>query len=331
MSPDAISRRVKTHAWIRMCEGTYRLAAFPTGMEQLLIAGCLWAGPDSFVSHRSAAALWRLDGVALEVAEITDAGHRRSPMPGLVVHRADDVRDSDRGRLGPFVVASVARTLIDLGRVLPLEDVEIALDSALRRRLTTIGRLTARLDLSGTRGRKGAATLARLLAERPAGNANESALETRFWRLLRSGLPLPERQYEIRSDGRLLARVDFAYPARRLAIEVDGYEFHHGRARWQRDLERRSTLALLGWRVMHVTAADFVDPDSVISRVGAALKTEVVAVGRAGRDSARQRRAQATGVAGSRGSDGGAAAARRRDGSRVATASTAATGTAAAR
>lgn len=273
MTPDAISRRVKTQTWIRMCEGTYRLAGFPTGIEQLLIAGCLWAGEGSFVSHRSAAALWGLDGVALDVAEITDAGHRRSPMPGLVVHRADDVRDSDRGRLGPFVVASVARTLVDLGRVMRPEDVEIALDSALRRRLTSIGRLTARLDLSGTRGRKGAATLARLLAERPAGTPNESALETRFWRLLRrSGLLLPERQYEIRSGGRLVARVDFAYPAQRLAIEVDGYEFHHGKARWQRDLERRSTLALLGWRVMHVTAADFADRHRVLTRVEAALE-----------------------------------------------------------
>jgi very-short-patch-repair endonuclease len=67
---------------------------------------------------------------------------------------------------------------------------------------------------------------------------------------------LPERQFEVRSYGKLVARVDFAYPQARLAIEVDGYRWHSGRARWQRDLQRRNRLIALGWRVLHATSED---------------------------------------------------------------------------
>jgi very-short-patch-repair endonuclease len=67
-------------------------------------------------------------------------------------------------------------------------------------------------------------------------------------------LPIP--QYGIRERGRLLARVDFAYPDIRLAIEVDGYRWHSGRAGWEHDLERRNKLTAIGWRVIHVTSSD---------------------------------------------------------------------------
>lgn len=56
------------------------------------------------------------------------------------------------------------------------------------------------------------------------------------------------------SDGnRLLARVDFAYPVARLAIEADGYRYHSGEGAWRRDLARRNALAAQGWRVVHMT------------------------------------------------------------------------------
>jgi very-short-patch-repair endonuclease len=92
-------------------------------------------------------------------------------------------------------------------------------------------------------------------------------------RLLRSaGLPSPVCQYEIRNNGRLIARVDFAYPSVRLAIEADGYEWHSSRSRWQRDLARRNALLALGWRVMHVTAKDLDErPETVVATVKAAL------------------------------------------------------------
>ncbi len=51
----------------------------------------------------------------------------------------------------------------------------------------------------------------------------ESPQETRLrLRLHRSGLPPPVAQYEVRCDGRFVARVDLAWPEQRLALECDG-------------------------------------------------------------------------------------------------------------
>jgi very-short-patch-repair endonuclease len=70
----------------------------------------------------------------------------------------------------------------------------------------------------------------------------------------------------------VVAVVDFAYPDRRIAIEVDGYRWHAGRRRWERDLARRNALTALGWRVLHVTAADIEQrPGDMLAIVRAAL------------------------------------------------------------
>ena len=72
-------------------------------------------------------------------------------------------------------------------------------------------------------------------------------------RLLRAaGLPEPEVQYPIRDGARVVARVDFAYPEMRLAIEVDGYRWHGGRSAWARDLNRGNNIAARSWRTLHI-------------------------------------------------------------------------------
>jgi very-short-patch-repair endonuclease len=64
----------------------------------------------------------------------------------------------------------------------------------------------------------------------------------------------PERQYVITDDrGEAVARVDFAYPDLMVAIECDGKKYHFGKDDWESDLARRSRLAALGWRVIHIS------------------------------------------------------------------------------
>jgi very-short-patch-repair endonuclease len=68
---------------------------------------------------------------------------------------------------------------------------------------------------------------------------------------------LPARQHEVRDRrGRLVARLDFAYPRARLGIEADGYRFHSGRRVWTRDIERHNALIELGWTVLRFTWED---------------------------------------------------------------------------
>ncbi|HZH02134.1 MAG TPA: DUF559 domain-containing protein [Myxococcaceae bacterium] len=93
-----------------------------------------------------------------------------------------------------------------------------------------------------------------LLAARSPGAApTESALETRLARVLReAGLPAPERQFEMISQGRVI-RLDFAFPTQRLAVETDGARYHLNASAWERDPARRAALAELGWRCLVIT------------------------------------------------------------------------------
>ena len=87
----------------------------------------------------------------------------------------------------------------------------------------------------------------------------------------RGGLPAAVPQFEVRADGVFLARVDFAYPEQRLAIEYDGL-WHAEPGQFARDRRRLNRLFSAGWRVVFVTAADLHRPDEVVRRIAEALR-----------------------------------------------------------
>ncbi|HLZ36763.1 MAG TPA: DUF559 domain-containing protein [Mycobacteriales bacterium] len=116
------------------------------------------------------------------------------------------------------------------------------------------------------------------LAERAvtlARPAAESPMETRQRLLLvLAGLPEPVPQHEVRDpDGVLIARLDLAYPQRRLGIEFDG-SGHADPRQWRADLRRQNALLRAGWRLLRFTAADvYRHPGTVVAQVRAALAT----------------------------------------------------------
>lgn len=71
-----------------------------------------------------------------------------------------------------------------------------------------------------------------------------------------------------------MARVDFAYPSSRLAIEVDGAQFHTLSEAQERDRRRQDEIEALGWRVLRFTARDLRHRREWVLRVlGAALRS----------------------------------------------------------
>lgn len=240
------------------------------------MAACLAVGNIALVSHRAAAALWALPGGDSRLVEIgfPPPQVRR---PTIIPHELGGLTRADITRVDAIPVTTPTRTLVDLASSVSVNVLEEALDDALRRRLTSVRRVRARLTQLGTRGRPGAGHLAELVDARVDSPVTESPLETRFIRLIRgTGIRVPVSQYEIRSCGRLLARVDFAYPEARVAIEIDGYRWHSGRLRWEKDLARRNALTAVGWRVLHVTSTDLDErPDDIIDMVAGALRMNV--------------------------------------------------------
>jgi very-short-patch-repair endonuclease len=89
--------------------------------------------------------------------------------------------------------------------------------------------------------------------------------------LVTRGLPLPVRQHEIRVNGRLLARVDLAYPEHRLAIELDSFRWHAGRRPFQSDRVRRNRIEPAGWHVFQATPEDAAQHGDVLYSAASAL------------------------------------------------------------
>lgn len=269
MTARQIQCRLDGGLFIPLHQGVYRLAGAPTSPEQTILGSTLAAGGGAVASHRAAAWLWRLRGFEDPFTEITVPAGQPS-LAGVVVHRTNRLLSEDVSRRARIPVTTPARTLLDLGAVVPAEGVEAALEDALMRRLVGFALLAGTLARLGRRGRRGTAVLRALVEERdPATAPTQSALEDALLRVLRrGGLPEPVRQYPVGG-----VRLDFAYPERKLGMEADSRIWHGGRLDVQRNSEKANVLVAHGWRVLHFTWADLrADAGDVVD----AVRREVV-------------------------------------------------------
>jgi hypothetical protein len=247
-----IERRLGSGSWVAVHKGVYRLSGSTGSWQQRVMAAVLAA--NGWASHRTAGALWQLDGVRQGAIEVTITGTGGRGLRGVIVHHTRSVGVGDRAEVEEIPCTSVARTLVDLAGVLNEADLEQALDSALREGKTSVGFLARQLERLGT-GRPGAAVLRDLVDGRLTERPSESRREADVARLLvEAGLPRPVRQYELRNEaGDLVARFDLAYPAARIGIEFQSYRHHFGRQAWRRDQVRANQAAAHGWLVFAVT------------------------------------------------------------------------------
>jgi very-short-patch-repair endonuclease len=93
-----------------------------------------------------------------------------------------------------------------------------------------------------------------------------------FLHLVRkSGLPEPETDYPIGPY-----RVDFAWPARRLAGELDSIAFHSTQPKFVADRKRWADLDALGWRLFRFTWWDVTEePEALLVRLTRSLARPV--------------------------------------------------------
>jgi very-short-patch-repair endonuclease len=241
--------------------------AAPTFYQEVM-AACAWAGEEALASHRTAARLWDLDGIAMgrRIEVVTTARVRTR---GIFVHRVEDLPPSDYAVRHRIPVTRIERTIFDLGSSAPPKAVDVAIDCALRRSLTSIPALRRFLLERGGRGRRGAGVLRQLLAlrednEGPAHSAMETEL---FGILVNGGLPRPVRQFEVWHLGRFIARPDLAYPRERIAIEADSQTWHSSPLAQQADLDRQRELEAVGWVVRRVPWYDMDKPHKIVAGI----------------------------------------------------------------
>ena len=255
LSDGAINYHLQ-HGWDRLYRSVFLLPGFERSWSQRVLALCMRGGPGTVASHTTAAFLHGLEGFG-PVGDVHLYGRSSWKENGVVVHRTQQLPDCDVERKGPMPLTAISRTLLDLGAAAGEEQVEIALEFALRHRLTSVPRLRWRLDQVGGRGHPGSAVLRKLLDLRdPGTRPAASVLEVRFIRGLRGRrLPTPVRQHEVRV-GKRRRYIDFAFPHARVGVEVGGRRFHSGPAAEQRDSIRHNELTALGWRLLYFTWDD---------------------------------------------------------------------------
>lgn len=142
------------------------------------------------------------------------------------------------------------------------------LDGCLQRRWLTHAGLSDRLARRLATGRKGFRRTAALkLAVAHAAAGTQSEAERRMAALLRSGglrMGGPKgwranfRVQGLDALGAWRCRVDFAWPTRKLAVEIDGRAFHASAESFQADRARAARLVAAGWTVIAFTWDDIV-------------------------------------------------------------------------
>ena len=266
LSASAVQRRVAAGRLVPVHPGVYRVPGAPTTWAQRVVAACLACGSATAASHRTAAAVWGL-APETDVIEVTSPRPRAPRPEGVVLHRSTDLDGSHRTTRRGLPVTNPLRTMVDLGAVLPRAEVDDALDCGLAAQLFSVAAVEGLLFDLARPGRRGCGVLRRVLDERALGAARpDGLLEPRMARLVRaSGLPPPAFQYPVPAAG---ARVDFAYPDLRLAIEVDGFALHASPGALASDHDRHNRLVAAGWHVARFTWSDVVRrPERVTARL----------------------------------------------------------------
>lgn len=206
-----------------------------------------------------------------EIVEVTALRHRRRRASDVIWHESWHLTERDINEIEGIPCTRPVRTFLDLGVVLSTDELETVLNDGIRRNLLSVSAIGRRLEELGPL-RPGTRVVQAVVSRHRTGRrAPESVLETRFLQLVRSAeLPEPVPQFEIGLGGGAAARVDFAYPERRVAIELDGAAYHSGEVAERRDRRRDNRLGAMGWRVLRFGWNDVTrSPDYVLGMMRA--------------------------------------------------------------
>ncbi len=250
----AIDHRLATGHLHAVHRGVYA-----AGSRRLTAAARRWAavlalGSGAVASHRTAASEWDLRPDNRSVVDVTSPRSAR-PRAGIRIHQAL-LRAADVASRQGLPVTRPARTLLDLAAELPARELLRVVERADRLELLDV----AAIDdvCRRTTGHRGNGRLRRAVAAvDPRHHRMRSDLERDVLSLLDAlGVPRPEMNARLGPY-----EVDLLWRGEGLAVELDGWEHHRGRAAFEADRARDRWLALHGiervrltWRQVHAGA-----------------------------------------------------------------------------
>lgn len=268
LSYRAVEHRVATGRLHRVHRGVYLLEPPDTAPRITLLAAALAACmPNAMLSHHAAAELWGLGPPKAGDIDVTVVGRNPgSKRRGIQVHRAHALDSRDMRLLQGLHISAPARVALELSRSLDSGDLENLVARA--RVELSVGERAIEAVLDRYPGYLGAARLRAVMKQAGGPAMTRAESERLMLRLVRQAdLPPPAVNFR---TGR--SEIDFLWQEARLAVEVDGYEFHHGRAAFERDRRRDAKMVAAGWRVMRFTWRQLVEePFTVVARIAQVL------------------------------------------------------------
>jgi len=230
LSAAAVDHRVRTGRLIVLYRGVYAVGHAALSELGQLRAALVAAGPTAVLSHATAAALWKLVRSMPPFIDVTVT--RRGPRTRGHLRVHSTRRPPDVRTIHSLPVTAPLRTLVDLAATHSAPQLERVCAEALVLKLVT----QEELDAAG-------------ILDPDLVAPTRSEFERRFFAALRgAGLPRPIAGHPI---GPYLA--DFAWPAERVVVETDGWEFHGHRSAFEDDRARDAYLAASGWVVVRIT------------------------------------------------------------------------------
>lgn len=257
---------------VRAHVGVYRHVAVEVTLEQRVRAALLAIGDGAVLSHRAALARHGVRNFECHLVEVT---HRSRSLPlrdGVVAHRSGTLTPADVCRLDGVWTTTPARTLIDTAFVMtPALAARYAQEWFADRKLRQ-GELEASMERAGNHPgvRRLEANLGGVVVEA------DSAAEARLGKLLaRAGLE-PEHHVVVTTSGGYVFELDWAYPALRIGLELDGYGIHlRSAGAFEDDRFRRNELEIDDWRILNFTDRQSQRPGYVVDQVRRAIAGRV--------------------------------------------------------
>lgn len=244
--------------WIerRLWEGRLHAVhrnVYAVGHLRLTMRSRWWAavlayGPGVLLSHRTAAVLWGIQRHQRGPVHVTAPCGRQGVgrREGIWIHRCK-LAPEDRTTRDGFSVTTVARTLFDFAEIAPFEALKGAAEEADRLKLLRLVELEQVCERG--RGRRALRPVRHLLGELRPPDEGRPPLEIRFSTFIREyKLPEPIQNAQV-----LDHEVDALWPAAKLIVELDSWEYHSHRAAFERDRARDPKLLIAGYRTIRVT------------------------------------------------------------------------------
>lgn len=194
--------------------------------------------------------------------------HRYGPIKGIKFAHGT-FGPPDTVKIEGLPTATPLFTAVETARRQKASEAVVVIDALAHRGLISQAELLARVSRKSPRPRGYTKALSAVsLMDARAESPQESRLRVR---LASHDLMPEEAQFEIYNNERFVARVDFAWPKAKLALEYDG-EYHYEPSQQRRDFRREQNIIACGWTVIRVNAARMRDGfNDVVREIKATL------------------------------------------------------------